>query len=226
MTDIFSEVGEDVRNARLKALWDRFGLLLIGAAVALVIGVAITVYWQGAARKDREKAAALLFAGEKLLVEGKTAEALDHFTKFSQDADSNGYALLALMKQAAASIDAGDTAGAVAIYDALAADGRYDSLLRDLASLKAAMLLADSVSADELKLRLAPLAKPDNPWRHSARELLAFMALRMGEIEQARMGFQNLADDLAAPQGVRARAAEILQTLPAPPASPPVLPAK
>lgn len=216
LTDIFSEVGEDVRNARLKALWDRYGVLLIGAAVALVVGVAISVYWQGAGRAEREAAAARLFEGETLLLAGKTTEAAEFFARFSQQADSDGYRLLARMKQAAALVESGDSNGAAAIYDALAADGRFDSLLRDLAALKAAMLLADSISPDELKLRLAPLTEADNPWRHSARELLAFMALRQGEGDQALAGFQSLTDDLAAPPGIRARAAEMLLTLPAP----------
>jgi len=215
LTDIFSEVGEDIRNARLKSLWDRYGVLVIGAAVALVVGVAVTVYWQNAERKQSQTAATELFAGERMLAEGKTAEAVEHFSKLSETSESKGYLLLLQMKQAAAKTEAGDTAGAVAIYDAMAADGRFESVMRDLASLKAAMLLADSISPDELKLRLAPLAKPENPWRHSAREMLAFLALRQGDVEAARMGFQELADDLASSQGVRARAAEILQALPA-----------
>ena len=215
MTDIFSEVGEDIRNARLKSLWDRYAVLVIGAAVALVVGVAVTVYWQNAERKQSQTAATELFAGERMLAEGKTAEAVEHFSKLSETSESKGYLLLLQMKQAAAKTEAGDTAGAVAIYDAMAADGRFESVMRDLASLKAAMLLADSISPDELKLRLAPLAKPENPWRHSAREMLAFLALRQGDVEAARMGFQELADDLASSQGVRARAAEILQALPA-----------
>ena len=65
-----------------------------------------------------------------------------------------GYALLARMKEAAAQLETGDRTGAVAAYDALAADSGLDPLLRDVSSLKAAMLLFDTASADELKLRL------------------------------------------------------------------------
>lgn len=214
MSDIFREVGEDVRSARLRALWDSYGLLVIGAAVALVLGAALTVYWQDVQKSKREASAERYLAGEKLLLEGKYAEAEAHFAKLSGEAGGNGYAFLARMKEAAAKLEAGDISGAAAVYDAIAADGRYESLQRDLAALKAAMLLADSASPDELKLRLAPLAKPENPWRHTAGELLAFLALRLGEMDQARTGFQILADDLSAPNGVRARAAEILSTFP------------
>lgn len=215
LSDIFQEVQEDVRSAQLRALWDRYGILVIGGVVALIAGVAITVYWQDQQREKREAAAERFLAGEKLLLEGDKAGAVEHFTKFSQEAVAVGYAFLSRMKEAAAQVEAGNLGGAVAVYDALASDSRFDALHRDLAALKAAMLLADSASPDELRLRFAPLAKSENPWRHSAREQLAFMALQAGEIDQARSNFQALADDLSAPNGIRGRAAEILSTFPA-----------
>jgi len=214
LSDIFREVEEDVRNAQLKVLWDRYGILVIGAAVAIVVATGIGVYWQDMQRTRREAAAMEFLAGEKLLLDGKAGEAVAHFAKLAQETSIEGYALLARMKEAAAKIDAGDTPGAVAAYDALVADGAMDPLLRAVASLKAAMLLFDTASADELKLRLMPLAKDDGPVRYSAREMLAFLALRENAADAARKQFQELADALDAPRGVRARAAEILQTLP------------
>lgn len=204
---------EDVRNARLKALWDRFGLLVIGAAVALVVGTGVWVYWRDVQRVRREAAAEQFLAGEKLLLEGKTAEAAAHFAKLAQSSEVEGYSLLARMKEAATKVEQGDMQGAVAQYDALAADNGLDPLLRAVAALKAAILLYDTASPDELTLRLTPLAAADGPMRHSAREMLAFLALRGGGTEAARKGFEALADDLAAPKGIRARAAEILQSL-------------
>jgi hypothetical protein len=200
----------------MRAMWDRYGVLVIGAVAALIAGVAITVYWQGVQREKREAAAERFLAGEKLLLDGNKAGAVEHFAKFSQEAGAGGYVFLARMKEAAAQVEAENPGGAVAVYDALASDSRFDALHRDLAALKAGMLLADSASPDELRLRFAPLAKPENPWRHSAHEQLAFLALRLGEIDRARTDFQSLADDLSAPNGIRGRAAEILSTFPAP----------
>ncbi len=221
MSDIFQEVNEDIRSAQLKALWDRFGILVISSAVALVVATGIWVYWQDMQRTKREAAATQFLTGEKLLLDGKSSEAAAHFAKLAQDAGIDGYKLLARMKEAAAKAEAGDAPGAVAAYDALAADSVMDPVLRAIASLKAAMLLFDTASTDELKLRLTPLAKEDAPVRHSAREVLAFLALRENAVDAARKQFQELADALDAPQGVRARAAEILQALPAAPPSDP-----
>jgi hypothetical protein len=222
LTDIFREVEEDIRNAQLKALWDRYGLLVIGAAVALVVGTGIWVYWQDARSVRREAAAEQFLAGERLLLEGKQAEAAAHFARLSQTSEVEGYALLARMKEAATRVEQGDVQGAAAQYDALAADNALDPLLRAVAALKAALLLYDTASSDELTLRLSPLAAADAPMRHSARELLAFLALRQGDVETARQAFETLADDLDAPKGIRARAAETLQSLgPRPDAEPP-----
>ncbi len=209
-------------------MWDRYGILVIGAAVAIVVATGIGVYWQDMQRTKREAAAMEFLAGEKLLLDGKATEAVTHFAKLAQETGIEGYALLARLKEAAAKIEAKDVPGAVGAYDALAADSGLDPLLRAVASLKAAMLLFDTASADELKLRLLPLAKDDGPVRYSAREMLAFLALRDDSADMARKQFQELADALAAPQGIRARAAEILQTLPpAPPvAVPPSDPGK
>ncbi len=205
---------EDVRSAQLKALWDRYGILVIGAALGLVLTTGLWVYWEDLQRSKREAAATRFLAGEKMLQEGKAAEAVAHFSKLAEETGIDGYVLLARMKEAAAKLEAGDTPGAIAAYDALAADGALDPSLRAVASIKAALLLFDTASADEMKLRLTPLAKEDGPARHSAREMLAFLALRENAVDAARLQFQQLADAMDAPRGMRARAAEILQTLP------------
>lgn len=214
MSDIFREVEEDVRSARIKAQWDRYAIFVIGAAVAIVMATGAFVYWQDSRQAQREAAAIQFLAGERLLLDGKPAEAVAHFTRLAQETGIDGYALLGRMKEAAAKLDAANAPGAIAAYDALAADSALDPLLRAVSSFKAALLLFDTTSADELKLRLNGLAKDDGPVRHSAREMLAFLALRENMVDDARKQFQMLADALDAPRGIRARAAEILQTLP------------
>jgi hypothetical protein len=53
----------------------------------------------------------------------------------------------------------------------------------------------------------------DGPWRHSARELAGLIALKAGDTPKARDLFKKIADDLGAPQGMRARAAQLLAVL-------------
>ena len=57
---------------------------------------------------------------------------------------------------------------------------------------------------------MAPLAEGNGPFRASAAEVRALAALKRGETDAARRGFQALANDGAAPQGVRDRAGRLL----------------
>ena len=75
------------------------------------------------------------------------------------------------------------------------------------------MHVLDDDDPNELRTRLIPLIAIDGAWRHSARELSAALALRIGDKELAKSEFKKLADDLMAPSGARSRAAEILQIL-------------
>ena len=60
---------------------------------------------------------------------------------------------------------------------------------------------------------LASLVADNNPWRHSARELIAVLAEQSGDKSKARELFTALSDDATTPQGIRLRARELLAGL-------------
>ena len=99
-------------------------------------------------------------------------------------------------------------AGAIAIYDRVAAGGG-DRQLRDVAALLASIQVLNGGGAD-LDARLAPLAEGAGYWRHLARELQAIAALKKGGRAEAKDIFSVLAEDADAPAGVRRRAAEMI----------------
>jgi hypothetical protein len=61
--------------------------------------------------------------------------------------------------------------------------------------------------------RLAPMTSSGNPWRSTALELTAAARLKAGDKSGALEVYKALADDLTAPQGMRARAAEMAAAL-------------
>ena len=61
--------------------------------------------------------------------------------------------------------------------------------------------------------RLAPLTASGNPWRPTAVELTAAARLKLNDNKAALTLYKSLADDLAAPGGARARAAEMAAAL-------------
>jgi hypothetical protein len=92
----------------------------------------------------------------------------------------------------------------------VAGDSAADPLLRDLANLMWATRLIDKGDPALIEARLKPLAGPDNPWRPLAREAQALLYIREGKSEQAKDSLRSLAQDVTAPQGVRARANVLL----------------
>ncbi len=121
--------------------------------------------------------------------------------------------MLARFEEAGLRAKLGDTAGAIAACDALATDPSVDPIYRDLAVLLAAQYGMQKGDPKEIIHRLAPLTVASSPWHPSALELTALAQMKAGDKAAARTTYQHIADDLTAPQGLRARAAEMVAAL-------------
>jgi hypothetical protein len=210
VSDIFDEVDEEVRREQLQKLWDRYGNLFIALAVLVVVGVA---GWRGYEYWEAKQAAAAgaKFTDAALLSEsGKHDEAEKAFAKVASEAPA-GYRVLAKMREAS-EIAKRDPKAAVAAYDDIAANAANGQALRDLAALRAAILVADTAPFPDLTRRLEPLTGADAPFRHSARELLAFAAWKAGDTAAVKKWAQLIRDDPETPASLRERV-EVLQAL-------------
>jgi hypothetical protein len=211
LADIFQEVDEDLRHDRLFKLWRRYGSFVIAAAVAVVAATGAYVWWKN------HRTAQLMAEGDSfvqavlLRSAGQSREASDAFAALAARAH-DGFGVLARFNQAALLAERGEAADAVKIYDEIAKSAP-DAALRDLAVVCSVSLSLESAEPAELKARLEAISAADNPFRHSARELTALLALRTGDSAAARELFKELAADKTAPSGVRARAEEMLQAL-------------
>ena len=213
MADVFNEVNEDLRQEHYQKLWKKYGKYVIALAVVVVMGTAGSVGWKEYTIAARESESARFAAADELIRAGNTSQGIAAFASLAEDAGA-GYRTLARLNQAAALREAGELSIAVSVYDRVATDGGADEILRDLARLLAAQSLLDlDAASDGISTRLQPLLAEDNPWRFSARELRGTMALQAGDVETAKREFAALTDDLLAPQGIRARAAELLAAL-------------
>jgi hypothetical protein len=203
VSDIFQEVDEEVRREQLKKLWDRYGVYLIALAVLFIAGVA---GWRGYDFWQSKKAAefgAQFNAAAILSEQGKHDEAEKAFARIASEGTS-GYRVLARMREAAELAER-DPKAAVAAYDDLAASAATGQPLQDLAALRAGMILIDSAPLTEMTRRLEPLAGAGAPFRHSARELLAFAAWKAGDTAALRKWSQLVRDDVETPASLRSR---------------------
>lgn len=210
MSDLIREVEEDLRRENLEKLWRKYGSYALTAAVLVVLAVAAYVGWQHYAASRRDARARDYEAALNLVAAGD-AKAQESLQAVAQGGD--GYAALARLHSAALKAEAGDSDGAVAIYERLVADSSVDKPLRDLSLLLLAARTADTADPAQLSQRLQPLTDAANPWHYSALEITALLAKRAGDTEKAKQILTGLADDLNAPRALRQRVTELLAAL-------------
>lgn len=210
MPDIFDEVEEDLRAERARRLAQRWGGIALGVVLA---ALAATGGWQAWRWNEARHAAA---TAETYLTLHRAAEregadlanAANGFAALAREAP-DGYRTLARLRAAALKAETGDMPAALALWNEVAQDGSADPLYRDLATLLWASHAMESADPAQLAARLTPLAADGSPWRGSAREALALLALRRGANEEARRLFEALVADQSAPAGVRERAQRV-----------------
>jgi hypothetical protein len=213
VADIFQEVDEEVRREQLKKLWDRYGIFAIGAAVLLVLAVA---GWRGYEWWVSKQAAQLgdaFVAAVTLSDEGKHAEAEAAFANLAAQG-TPGYRVLGRLSEASERA-ATDPKAAVAAFDVVTADGSIAQPIRDLAAIRAGLLLVDTAPVSEMSARLEPLAGPAGTFRHTARELLALSAWRAGDMTTARRWIDAIMSDGDTPASVRTRVEVLMALVPA-----------
>lgn len=206
------EVNEDLRSDYMKALWRRFRFLIIGAAVAIVLvtaGLRGWEYWQEttAARSGDAFLAALEQARD-----GNSDAALSGFKEL-EATGYGSYPVLARMRAATVLADKGDAAAAISAFSSIGKDASQPASIQDAARLRAAYLLVDHGSYEDVSAEVEVLAVPANPARHSAREALGAAAFKAGDLEKAAQWFGEIAADAQTPRGVANRAGMMLDLI-------------
>src|SRR5262249_8297626 len=122
-----------------------------------------------------------------------------------------GYRVLARLREAA-ELAARDPKAAVAAYDDIASSSSTMEPLKDFAAVRAAILLLDSAPLAEITRRLEPISAAGAPFRHSARELLAFASWKAGDTAAMRKWATLISADQDSPPGLRQRV-QVLMSL-------------
>jgi hypothetical protein len=211
VSDIFREIDEELRRDNLLKLWSRYGRYVLALAVLVLLVAGGIVAWRDHQLSERRAQSARYASALSLSREGKDAEAAKVFAAIGQE--SGGYAVLASFEEAELLGKSGDRKGAVAAYDRIATAGGLDPVFRELAVLLSVMHGMAEADPHSTIDRLAPLTSAGNPWRPTALELTAVARLSSGDKKGALDLYMSLADDLAVPQGLRARAAEMAAAL-------------
>jgi len=208
VTDIFREVDEDLRRDQAIVLWRKYGRLIVAFAVAAVLATAGFVAWQNYSESQREAAARYYAQAMELVAKNDVAAAAGAMADVASG--GSAYRQLALLQEAALEAKVGKKSQAAAIYDHLAADDSADPAFRDLATILSAMIGLEGSDLAAVEKKLQPLAAEGQAFRPSALELLGYVAIQQGDFKTAKSRFRTIADDMAAPTGLRQRATQVL----------------
>lgn len=188
------EVNEELRQEKARALWGRYGPILILAAVLLVLATGayqIFSYWQ---TSKAGKIGDTYLSSLDLAQAQNFDEALKKLDEV-QHSDFGGYPTLAELRKASLAMEQGDAAKAVAGFDAVAANKNAPEMLQKVAKVRAAYILVDSGTFEDVEKRVKDMANDVDPMRMSAREALGLSAYKAGKIDDAVYYFQKIADE-------------------------------
>ncbi|EAU42620.1 hypothetical protein FP2506_07261 [Fulvimarina pelagi HTCC2506] len=201
----FREVSEELRQDRLKSIWTRFGTAIVSVVLIVILATGAYVGWQRYSIAQANATGDRYLAAQDLVREGDIDGAIEAFRAIAEDG-SGAYPELAQMSIANAEAEAGRNEDAIASYEAVANDSSVPESLREMADLRAAYLLVDHGSLDDVRARAERLTGDDNPLRYAARDAIGLAAWKAGDTETARDLYQSILEAGDAPNGISQRA--------------------
>jgi len=212
LSDIFREVDEEVRQDKAKKIWKKYGSVIMAVAALIIVSVGGYKAWQYYSLQQLEKAGAEYLDTMALVDDEKDAQALEAFKKLAQKG-STGFYLLAKFQEAGLSAKLGKTDDAIAIYDELGNNSSLEESLRELAKMRAGILLSNTASLKEVESRIGELSKSESPWRYTALETIAITAFRTGDLVKAEQIFVELSTEPETPNDMRTRATAMISII-------------
>ncbi|PZU88868.1 MAG: hypothetical protein DI528_04050 [Shinella sp.] len=206
------EVNDELRSEQVKMVWRKFAPIIIGVALLIVLGTAGYrgyEYWHS----HRSSGAGDQFlAALTLANQGKNDEATAALAALEKDG-FGAYAVLARMRSATVQAQKGDAAAAIAAFTEIGKDTSVPQVIRDVAHMRAAWLLIDSGTYEQVSAEVESMATPTDAMRHSAREALGLAAYKAGDMARAREWFEQITEDAEAPRNVANRARMLLDNI-------------
>lgn len=204
MVDVFDQVEEELRSDRYKRL-ARTWLPVVGAVLLIALVAALAWWgWDSWQTSRADKASIAYDRGMQSLQANNPVGADAAFTQAAKEGNG-AYKAMAMMQRAGIAVDRNQIPQAVELFDE-AAKATRDPILVDSAKLRAAYLLMDTASLEDVQARLEPLAKDKRPLAAFAQEALALAQLQHGQTAQAREAFVVLRSGLDTPEIVSQRA--------------------
>jgi hypothetical protein len=206
------EVDENLRRDQLRDFAKKYGWLIAAGVVLFLLASGGFIYWQHYKQQRAEKEVVQFTEVMRNITTGKTAEAQKQLGDLT-DSSSKAVRATALFTSAALALEKNDAKSATATFRTIAEDKSLPQPYRDVALLRQTALEFDSLQPQQVIERLAPMAKPGNPWFGSAGEMTAMALIKQGQKPQAAQLFVAIAKDKSVPDSIRARSVQLAGSL-------------
>lgn len=206
------EVDENLRRDQLRDFFKTYGNWLIAAVVLFLVVSGGLIWWKQHKVKQHEAQVEQLAQIYKDIASGNAAQAPGQLEKLA-DNGSKAVNASAQFARAALFLQQNDTRNALSIYKSIAEDSGYPQPYRDAALIRQTSLEFDQLNPQDIVTRLAPLAKPGEPWFGTAGEMTALALVKQGQQQQAGQLLAAIAKDKTVPETIRARAVQAAGSL-------------
>jgi hypothetical protein len=202
MSDIFTELEEDIREERIAVLWRKYGNYLIMLAVIIVMGTAGFTLWKYLKHRNQVKAHHSFSQATHLMKQGKKEEAIKAFQDIAQE--GGGYGKLAQLYEASLLSNPTD------LYTKISQENASDPALSNLAKVLRASHALDNAEA---LVPIESLTAPNNAWAPLSLELLALNNLKKGDEAKAAEQYIKLLKEPSRTQDEQVRASMMLSQM-------------
>lgn len=201
MSDLFNELGDDIREEQLRNFWKENGAWIIGGVLMAIVATGGVSLWKSWQEKNNRR----MTAG---LIEVLNQEDIEKLDAFAHRAGKNHRAL-ALLLEAGLYVQRNERTKALEKLDALAGDRMAPGIWRDLAKTHAAALRLDEKDGADMKVISGLARDKKNPWAPLALELQALSQSQRQDYTAAAATLADIAADPRASDGVKARAVSL-----------------
>ncbi len=206
------EVNEELRSDQVRNAWKRYSRIIIGVAALIVVGTAGHRLWDHWDTTQASGAGDQFLAALKLADEGKRDEAEAALQALEKDG-YGAYDILARFRGASVLAEKGDPAAAITSFKAIGDDQSVPDAVRNAARVRAAWLMVDTGTYEQVSAEVEAMATPANAMRHAAREALGLAAYKAGDMVRAREWFEQITEDAETPRNTSARAQMMLDNI-------------
>lgn len=201
-------VDEELHEERVRQLWDRYRMYIIGGCIFFFMALFSYVGWQKYRENVDQSASNLYFSVQDALLLENVQSARTGLDRLVSEYDNHGYSKLAQLEQARLWIRSGARNEGIQKLEQFADEEQQGSLLRDFALLEAAYATVDSSGEEALRLLSkmgGDAVSSSSPYRALALELSGLIAEHSGDHKTALARYREAQDLNNASSALRIR---------------------